>query len=167
MTDSNQTKTSWTPALRERIEAKLAEKIIVTGFCWLWTGSLNDRGYGDFRVGAKMERAHRAVYHYLVGVEPPEHLVANHLCKIRNCVNPDHIEFVTQKENVHYSYSPAGINARKTHCKRGHELAGDNLYVKPTGSRVCRACKNLEQTIARRSGHRPYSPNPNRKRARK
>lgn len=140
----------------------MAEKIIVTGFCWLWTGCLNERGYGDFRLVDRMERAHRAVYRYLTGINPPEELVANHLCKVRNCVNPDHIEFVTQRENVLYSYSPVGINARKTHCKRGHPLSGDNLYVKPTGSRVCKTCKRDEQNKARRSGHRAYSPNPNR-----
>jgi hypothetical protein len=151
--------------LRKSVEKRLADNIIVTGFCWLWTGCLNERGYGDFRLVDRMERAHRAVYRYLMDTNPPEELVANHLCKVRNCVNPDHIEFVTQRENVLYSYSPAGINARKTHCKRGHELAGDNLYIKPTGSRICKTCKNEEQNKARREGRRAYSPNPNRKRA--
>ena len=124
--------------------ARIFEFTQVTGFCWLWTGYLNDRGYGEMRVGNKKLRAHRAVYAYLVG-EPPEDKVANHLCKVRNCVNPDHLEFVTQRENVMYSVSPASLNARKTHCKNGHEFAGYNLYVKPNGQRICRTCKNAEQ----------------------
>lgn len=137
------------------MEKRLLPKIQVTGFCWLWTGPLTDKGYGQFRIQKRMVRAHRAVYEFLVG-EPPDGLVGNHLCYVRHCVNPDHQEFVTQLENVHYSYSPAGINARKTHCKWGHELLGSNLYTKPTGQRICRTCKNEEQNAARREGRRAY-----------
>lgn len=141
---------------KKPFEQKMLEFIQITGFCWLWTGRLNDRGYGQVRVGKRNLRAHRAVYAYLVE-EPPEDKVANHLCKVRNCVNPDHVEFVTQRENVMYSFSPASANARKTHCKRGHELLGYNLYVKPSGQRICRTCKNAEQTKARQSGQRAYT----------
>lgn len=142
--------------LKKPFEQKLIEYVQVTGFCWLWTGQLTDKGYGQVRFNGKMMRAHRATYLFLVG-EPPEELVTNHLCKVRNCVNPDHMEFVTQRENVMYSYSPASENARKTHCKRGHELLGSNLYVKPSGQRICRTCKNDEQNSARREGRRPYT----------
>lgn len=142
-----------TLVLTQRQERNLLSKIEPTGFCWLWTGYLNDRGYGTFRVGKQMLRAHRAVYSWLVEL-PPEDAVANHLCLVRNCVNPDHLEFVTQQKNVHYSYSPAGRNVRKTHCKREHPLAGDNLYTKPSGQRICRTCKNKEQNEARREGRR-------------
>lgn len=135
--------------LNSRQTKNLYSKIEVTGFCWLWKGYLNSRGYGQFRVGNRMLRAHRVVYEHLVGIQPPE-LVANHLCYVRNCVNPDHLEFITQRENVLYSHSPVRKNFDKTHCKRGHPLSGDNLYIRPCGSRVCRECKNTKQQEARR-----------------
>lgn len=131
-----------------RQQSNMFSKIEVTGFCWLWTAYLNKKGYGQFRVGSKMLPAHRAVYEHLVGIQP-EQLVANHLCYVRNCVNPDHLEFVTQRENVLYSHSPVRKNHDKTHCKRGHLLLGENLYLKPCGRRVCRTCKNNNQRASR------------------
>lgn len=130
--------------LTPRQEKNFWGKVTKTDDCWLWSGNKTDKGYGQFRVGGKMCAAHRTAFAVLVRL-PARHLVINHLCKVRNCVNPDHMETVTQYENLMYSDSPATLNKRKTHCGKGHPLSGDNLYTKPGKyglHRVCIRCKN-------------------------
>ena len=136
-------------SLNERQERNLFAKIEVTGFCWNWLGPLNERGYGQFRVGQRMIRAHRVLWEWLVA-DIPEGLVLDHLCENQRCVNPDHLEPKTQRANVLRGRSQVAINAQKTHCLRGHELAGENLILKFSNRdalwrRICRACKNAEQ----------------------
>ena len=142
--------------LNTRQQHNLFKKIEVTGFCWNWLGPLNDRGYGQFRVGQQMMRCHRVLYEWLVA-DVPEGLVLDHLCENQKCVNPDHTVPKTQRANVQRGHGITAVNARKTHCLNGHELSGDNLYVKPSGQRICRTCKNNEQQEARRSGRRPWT----------
>jgi hypothetical protein len=72
------------------------ELIQITGFCWLWIGTVKDSGYGQYK---RSSIAHRVVYEALVG-PIPEGLELDHLCKIKNCVNPDHLEPVTGQVNV-------------------------------------------------------------------
>lgn len=130
--------------LNARQQKNFWNKVNKTESCWLWTGNTNARGYGLFRVGVKMCPAHRAAFAVLERL-PARHLVINHLCKVRNCVNPAHLETVTQYENLMYSESPVTLNKRKTHCGKGHPLSGDNLYSKPGKygiHRVCITCKN-------------------------
>lgn len=99
------------------------------GGCWLWNGRLNVSGYGVFH----QTPAHRLVYELLVGPIPTG-LVLDHLCRIRRCVNPDHLDPITQEENMR--------RARLTSCRRGHPLTDENVYVTPsTGARTCRVCK--------------------------
>lgn len=100
-----------------------------TGDCWLYTGSVT-KGYGTY--GGKL--VHRLVYEELIG-EIPEGLDLDHLCLVTLCANPWHLEPVTRSEN----------NKRKwalyTHCKNGHELTPENVYLnRKTGSRSCRIC---------------------------
>jgi len=115
--------------------------------CWLWQGHLIN-GYGVFcQSHADRIRAHRYAYETMVGAIP-EGKELDHLCRVRNCVNPAHLEPVTNKENVLRGEGVTAQNARKTHCPHGHPYSGDNLYVTPKGYRGCREC--------RRAAHRAW-----------
>ena len=115
---------------------------IEVGDCWRWTGSINggkNGGYGNFRVGGKVVKAHRYAWERLVG-PIPEGMITDHLCLNRACVNPDHIEIVTRGENTRRSWVvPAAKNARKTHCQNGHILSDENLRMEGK-SRRCVPC---------------------------
>lgn len=112
--------------------------------CWLWTASRTPKGYGRVRLShprRMMESAHRVVYELLVGPIPDGREI-DHLCRVRHCVNPSHLQPVEQRTNLLRGISPCAINGRKTHCIRGHPLSGPNLRLVKLG-RGCRACKRL------------------------
>lgn len=113
------------------------------GPCWLWTGAKTNAGYGQLvrRVGGKQvsTMAHRWAYEATVG-PLPEGTHGDHLCRTPACVNPAHLEPVTVRENLLRGVSPSAINARKTACKNGHPLSGDNLH-EWRGRRGCRICR--------------------------
>jgi hypothetical protein len=109
--------------------------------CWLWTGRVESNGYANITSGISpsggtSRLAHRVAYELLIG-PIPDGLHLDHLCRIRHCVNPDHLEPVTIQENVR-----RGIHGvLRTHCANGHELTGHNLMISADGSRRrCRAC---------------------------
>lgn len=108
--------------------------------CWEWTASRRN-GYGQFGVSADaIVPAHRFAYEYLVG-PIPEGLVIDHLCRNPACVNPRHLEPVSSGENVLRGESPQACNARKTHCKHGHEFTPENTYVDRGSRRHCKVCR--------------------------
>ena len=104
--------------------------------CWNWTGS-KLRGYGQFGVNQKTRYAHRISYERHRGLIP-EGMDLDHLCRNPGCVNPDHLEPVTHRENLLRSESVAGRNARKITCDKGHDLV-----KRPSGWRVCKVCEQI------------------------
>ena len=126
-----------TEKVRARFE-KFCELEPMSG-CVLWMSARN-RGYGLFWLAGRSSYAHRVAW-LLSGQDLPVDRELDHLCRVRCCVNPAHLRVVTQAENRHApgSQAFAAINRRKTHCDRGHTLAGKNLYVYRNG-RHCRSC---------------------------
>lgn len=130
------------------------EKVEKTEKCWLWTAYVMPTGYGRF--GRQL--AHRFAYEHLVG-PIPEGLDLDHLCRVRHCVNPAHLEPVTRAENLRRGIKPrreknpwcARWQREKTHCPRGHEYTPENVYSPPSrpSARYCRQC-HLEHTRERR-----------------
>lgn len=109
--------------------------------CWVWTG-WNARGYGYFRAGGRMNMAHRYSYE-LHRAEIPEGLVIDHLCRNKACVNPWHLEPVTQRVNVQRGEAGESLRRRRggmTECRNGHPFDDDNTRVDKRGRRSCKAC---------------------------
>ena len=114
--------------------------------CWNWMGSKFASGYAQFKLThTKNVRAHRFAYEVNKG-KVPKDFVLDHLCRNRKCVNPDHLEIVTQKENMIRGNSPPSLNSKKTHCSKNHPLSGDNLYFH-NNKRYCKIC--IEETKRR------------------
>jgi len=107
--------------------------------CWEWVGvRMGSRaGYGQFSVNGKLWRAHRWAYQRFVA-PIPDGMALDHLCRNKCCVNPDHLEPVTPSENTRRHY------ALVTHCPQNHAYDEDNTYVKPNGTRRCRACNTTD-----------------------
>jgi hypothetical protein len=112
------------------------------GPCWIWTGTLFPvTGYGGLKINGRMVGAHCLSYKIHKG-RIPKGKEIDHLCRVRKCVNPDHLEAVTHKVNTLRGFGPAAVNARKTHCPQGHPLAGYNaLILKVRGKVVGRSCR--------------------------
>lgn len=128
-------------------------KVEFTETCWLWTGGQQGGGYGHFMAHRESQYlAHRYAYAFCVG-EIPHGLTIDHLCRIRNCVNPDHLEAVTQKENAARGMAPSMIVSRSGVCKKGHAIAGRNAKAHKNGF-MCRRCRNdyMIRYRARRRG---------------
>lgn len=121
------------------LEERLWPRVKKTSGCWEWTGP-RYLGYGKIHFEGKSLYAHRVVYSLLKG-NIPSGLFIDHLCRVRHCVNPDHLEAVTLKENVLRGVGVTAQNAKKTHCKRGHSLEDSNVYIRPNGWRSCRVCR--------------------------
>ena len=137
------------PAL-ERFMAK----IDYVEHCWIWLGAVTNAGYGVFNFYEKTELVHRVSYKIHKG-EIGEGLVIDHLCKQKLCVNPDHLEAVTQKVNWYRTDAPKKFIRELTNfCSRGHEYTPENT-LRPSyyRGRVCLICK---KELARVNSNRYY-----------
>jgi hypothetical protein len=127
------------PDLAERFWSKV-DRLGVED-CWEWLASKMATGYGRFGPGGRaggMTTAHRVAYELTFG-PIPEGLSIDHLCRNRGCVNPSHLEAVSQRVNVLRGETIPARNAAKTTCDHGHELTPENTYAWQ-GKRDCRAC---------------------------
>ena len=116
--------------------------------CWAWMGYVTNKGYGKTTVARRPRWAHRAAYEAAKG-PIPEGMQIDHLCRVRCCINPDHLEAVTPRENV-----VRGIAVTKTHCGKGHPYTPENTGILTKNGnkwRFCRVCR-------REMGQRGSSP---------
>ena len=129
-------------------ETRFWSKVEKSPTHWLWIASTDGHGYGHMSVDGRIEKAHALAYKWAIG-PIPDGCQIDHLCHVRCCVNPSHLEAVPQRTNLMRGYGPAAVNARKTHCFRGHPFDDTNTYYS-RGHRWCRAC-NRERDRRRRS----------------
>lgn len=149
-------KSAWTP---EEQVLRLHHKDPATG-CWIFLGDLN-QGYGQVTAFTEAGRqttlrAHRVMYEHLVGPIPEGHQL-HHKCRNKRCVNPDHLESLT---DLAHKRADAAWVGNRTHCKRGHPLSGDNITI-VRGSRRCKACN-----VIRSQKYRSQNPEKARAQAR-
>jgi len=127
---------------------RVYSKIEKTKNCWIWKGTINSQGYGVAWFNGKLHRAHRLIYEW-ERETIPQGMVADHICRIRNCVNPDHIEIITNGANVLRGVSQSAVNSRKKFCIRGHKFTPENTYSYTRGWRCCKTCFNARNRRVR------------------
>lgn len=139
------------PRLTQTLEERFWAKVNKDGPlwngtpCWVWTGAKKPNGYGNFGISGRVVYAHRFAYEILVGVIPAG-FEADHLCRNRACVNPEHLDSVTHKVNVLRGQSPTAMHAQATHCPQGHPYDLLNTAIRRSGRRRCRACDRIAHT---------------------
>jgi len=139
------------PRIYTRVDPAIrfaAKYVVLNNGCWQWIAGSSPTyhgfRYGMFRPGGRDDgqvNAHRWSYQYHRGAIP-QGMVLDHLCRNTLCVNPDHLEIVTNSENILRGVSP---NRTKTHCIRGHEFTPENTRIGKRGNRICRKCKAWHQ----------------------
>lgn len=114
--------------------------------CWLWIGSRQNKGYGVFWLASAQKQvlAHRLFY-LQAGCLIPSGCELHHLCETPVCVNPDHLEPVTHRENLRRGSGWSGKNAQKSHCLKGHPYSVENTYSAPSRpvNRHCKECNRI------------------------
>jgi hypothetical protein len=131
-------------------EGPIPEHCPELGNCWIWTAGTTGDGYGAFWLDGRTVPAH-SVALSLANIEIPKDKYPDHICRVRHCVRSTHLRALTNRENVLAGVGPSAQNARKTHCKNGHELSGANVVARRDGHRSCRTCVNAWKREKRRS----------------
>ena len=124
-------------SIEEQVNARFT---VDSSGCWLWEGTLSLSGYGRLWIGGtrgRRHQAHRLTYEMHKG-PIPEGLEIDHLCRVPACVNPDHLEAVTHRENQRRGRGIIAIHMAKTHCPQGHPYSHRNKH----GHRKCHACES-------------------------
>lgn len=150
------------PADLPALKMKLYERAQESDGCWLWTGVLNEGGYGQFSWKGKTWRVHRLAYRVFVG-DFDDSLAIDHLCSNRSCINPAHLDAVTHLENNRRS-SAVEVNrnrsAQATHCKNGHEYTQQNTALTRRANgrhhRVCITCRRAKDVRQYSKHHEDY-----------
>lgn len=112
--------------------------------CWIWTGTISGNGYGTIKLRGRQCLPHRLVFEALRG-PIPHGLVLDHLCRTPRCVNPDHLEPVTDRVNILRGVGPCAVNAAKTECSCGAPFSRT-----PRGVRICKSCKRIDTRLRQR-----------------
>lgn len=136
----NQYTAAWS-SLKTKIESRLVES---ESGCWIWTGAKTGRGYGNVSWAGKSLRVHRA-YLIEIGVSVPKGMDVDHLCRVHDCANPDHLEVVTHQENTRRG--EVGTWKRADFCKHGHGFTSENTRVTKQGARSCRICHSISNAM--------------------
>lgn len=126
---------------------KFWERVEKTDSCWWWIFSKAANTYGKLYVGNyRNEKVHRLAV-VIDGRTIPDGMVVDHLCRNPACVNPAHLEVVTQSTNVLRGEGPVAVSHRSPICKRGHPWTPENTayHFGPKGGRICIACRRLAQ----------------------
>jgi hypothetical protein len=142
----------WSPEWAERFD----QYVVTTDDHWMWIGYVDpDDGYGRLKVDGALRRAHRLAYARWVGPldEDEDRVIVEQTCRVRRCVNPDHLVLKTYADNAVNADNPIANNMRKTVCDRGHPFDDANTYPVPTGGRACRTCRRewMREYRARRA----------------
>ena len=123
------------------VEERFWSKVDKTDSCWIWVGGRMSAGYGTFTSFGRNILPHRYSYKLFKG-DIPEGKQIDHLCRNTICVNPNHLEAVTQKENLLRGVGICAQNSRKTHCIHGHEFTKENTRFITLGRQCKECCKN-------------------------
>lgn len=133
----------------EKLLQRFWSKVEKTSTCWLWRGPLNTKGYGLWHANGRRFMAHRTSYAIMGGAITKEDQL-DHLCRVRNCVNPAHLERVTNKINILRGEGLTAQNARKTHCPNGHAYTPANtMLVKGGDGHIGRRCRECARAMNR------------------
>lgn len=131
----------------ESLPGRFWSKVLSVDDCWIWIGYRNRDGYGIFRLNGFSMLSHKVAYQAFVGAVPSG-LELDHLCRVRACANPSHLETVTHLENTRRG--ECGYRKLWTHCIHGHQFTEANTYITPDGKRACRECRVRAQAEFRR-----------------